>query len=307
MERAGKEGVADTRAVGGLATDPAPVGGDVVTPALMAMQRIARQEDAAPQTETPAPESGPALTGGLARPEAVAQYAHTVHGLDLSRPGMAAEERLAKLAGPANAALRGAGVPEVTFVLDGRESAHNGEFDSQTWTIQISVAWLATPHATADRQGVAATVYHEARHAEQWFRMAQARAGRGESADQIATGLALPLPIVAQAAKRPFSVQSTDGRAATAMDASVHSPEWETAHWLLEYEELVFKGLDARYQALLTAKDASPSELQAAGNQRETLLERIRANEQAYRALPAERDAFAVQAEFEHAYLAPRK
>jgi hypothetical protein len=49
------------------------------------------------------------------------------------------------------------------------------------------------------------TVYHEARHCEQWFRMAQMRAGQGLSAKAIADEMSIPLAIALRAVAHPIA------------------------------------------------------------------------------------------------------
>jgi hypothetical protein len=48
------------------------------------------------------------------------------------------------------------------------------------------------------------TIYHEARHSEQAFRIAQMQAGQGKTAKQIETGLSIPAKVAAAAAKKPL-------------------------------------------------------------------------------------------------------
>lgn len=112
---------------------------------------------------------------GLAEPAAIAAYA-----LPLSEafrkvgPG----ERVALLRDAINGVLAKAGVPPVEIaLLDRGDSAH---FDERTWTMSLlrSSVESADPGVLAELVG---TVYHEARHAEQFFRVAQqAAAGEDE-------------------------------------------------------------------------------------------------------------------------------
>jgi hypothetical protein len=64
-----------------------------------------------------------------------------------------------------------AGVPEVTKHTDGTSGA-NAVFDFQNWRITFG-APLMVPSSMATLILGVNTVYHEARHCEQWFRMAQ--------------------------------------------------------------------------------------------------------------------------------------
>ena len=89
----------------------------------------------------------------------------------------------------------------------------SGQFDHTTWTI------LADPERFSKRDGVSTvgaltrdevanivnTIYHEARHAEQDFLIAQRRVGQGEDAQTIATALRIPLQVAEQAVGQPLT------------------------------------------------------------------------------------------------------
>lgn len=107
-----------------------------------------------------------------------------------------------------NKQLKAAGVPKVTTGED-INSQSNAEFDFTTWKITFGAPLMVAGSLTALRLGVN-TVYHEARHCEQWYRMAQGvAAGKlnknvqnridHKSAADIAAKLWIPLNI-AQAA-----------------------------------------------------------------------------------------------------------
>jgi len=70
-----------------------------------------------------------------------------------------------------NKQLRLAGVPEVTGSQDAGSQA-NAVFDFQNWRITFGAPLMVDGSLQALQLGVN-TVYHEARHCEQWFRMAQ--------------------------------------------------------------------------------------------------------------------------------------
>src|SRR3954451_20031050 len=81
-----------------------------------------------------------------------------------------------------------------------------GSFSRVTWTIAMNPAKFTTTGATkvgeitqSDLANLVDTVYHEARHSEQYFRIARIQAGSGKTADQIKDGMSIP-PLVAKAA-----------------------------------------------------------------------------------------------------------
>lgn len=107
-----------------------------------------------------------------------------------------------------NKQLRMAGVPEVTSSED-ISSDSNAVFDFQKWEIVFGSPLIGSSTLTSFRLGVN-TVYHEARHCEQWYCMIQGVAAgilnkevrhRIDSSDAgaIAAGLWVPQNIVARA------------------------------------------------------------------------------------------------------------
>lgn len=74
-----------------------------------------------------------------------------------------------------NVGLSDSGVPEVGMQVNAR-SADNGTFQFNTWNIAFGGAIAAMVKSSAMFIGMVNTVYHEARHCEQWFRIAQALA-----------------------------------------------------------------------------------------------------------------------------------
>lgn len=123
------------------------------------------------------------------------------------------------LADSVNTELRGAGSHPITIV-NGAPGA-SGEFDFAIWAIELNEA-TAFPSATtvADLthdqvSETANTIYHEARHSEQWFRIARNRAGKalaqnataGErqtAAATIANDMGIPANVALEACNRPL-------------------------------------------------------------------------------------------------------
>ena len=87
-----------------------------------------------------------------------------------------------------------------------------GSFSRVTWTINFN------PSAFSNRSGVSKvgdlnqaevaevvdTAYHESRHSEQYFRIAQMLAGQGKKADEIKTGMSIPKSVADAAATAPL-------------------------------------------------------------------------------------------------------
>ncbi len=129
---------------------------------------------------------------GLARDEAVEEYVDDTYGVVYS--SMSADDRAEALMNAANEQLSVAGVPPLKFPPDWDATGTTwATFRFRKWTLNLNrgnfdpTAFdLLSPD---DQNDVASTVYHEARHAEQWFRMARERAGLGATqADLEALG-----------------------------------------------------------------------------------------------------------------------
>lgn len=139
-----------------------------------------------------------------------------------------AEERRAALESAVNERLAQVGVPYVDFVLDATKA--NGalaRFLFQEWVVALdpprfepAAADWATPEQQAALLG---TVYHESRHAEQWYRMARYLAGLGYTGDQIHAAPYYVADIAAQAAgDDPILESSQEATEAAAWYESVY-------------------------------------------------------------------------------------
>lgn len=100
-----------------------------------------------------------------------AQYVSECLGIVNNIDGMDQAAVQATLIKAVNRQLKLCGVPKVTQEED-PSSQSNAEFNYQTWAITFGAPLMVPGSLNALRLGVN-TVYHEARHCEQWFRMAQ--------------------------------------------------------------------------------------------------------------------------------------
>ena len=86
------------------------------------------------------------------------------------------KERAVKLVALVNTHLEKAGVHPVTPTTE-EKSSNAGSFDFELWQMVIGLKALSVAQPDVKQaRDVVDTIYHEARHAEQWFRMAQLRA-----------------------------------------------------------------------------------------------------------------------------------
>ena len=132
------------------------------------------------------------------------------------------DERADALIAQVNVRLVAAGVPEVTKVVQDL-GGDLGRFAFSLWAIRLDQATLDRETLTeAQRADMADTVYHEARHAEQWYRIAQMLAGQGRTADQIRVEMGIPPDIAAEAFGHPLASGSMEALIADGWYQSIY-------------------------------------------------------------------------------------
>ncbi|MGK0274269.1 MAG: hypothetical protein ACI9N0_000643 [Ilumatobacter sp.] len=114
--------------------------------------------------------------------------------------------RVAKLTKYVNAELVKTHVPPVTYTLDPGKDAGDAEFDFTTWSLTVGSNGLGADMSDDLIGSVADNVYHESRHAEQWFRVARVKAGESPAptSDSLAATLYIPANIAKAAHGRPL-------------------------------------------------------------------------------------------------------
>lgn len=112
-----------------------------------------------------------------------------------------AEIRAGKLIQSVNAYLQAAGVPPIKLVLKPGDKDSHGSFSECTWSITLNEGAFSAKSVDSDAMAeMADTVFHEARHAEQFYRIAQMLAALGHSVAEIRAKMVLNSPIDAGAA-----------------------------------------------------------------------------------------------------------
>ena len=198
-----------------------------------------------------------------------------------------AEARRNRLVELVNERLVAAGVPATTPAFD--TNANNaGSFDFPTWRMMIGQTRLGGDSISEeDAREVADTVYHEARHTEQWFRMAQLRAAQGLSAAAITTELGIPARIAREARANPLVRGS--------MEAVIAQGWWDSVYGSgSAHREAVLTEIDRAATARTRAQarfDGDPTAANQAALDRAN--ERFDRAFAAYQNLPEENDAWA--------------
>jgi hypothetical protein len=198
-----------------------------------------------------------------------------------------AEARRDRLVQLVNERLAAADVPAVTPTFDA--NANNaGSFGFRTWVMRIGQARLGGDSISEeDARDITDTVYHEARHAEQWFRMAQLRAGQGLSVAAMVSELGIEARIATAAKALPLARGS--------MEAVIAQGWWDSVYGSgREQRNAVLDEVDAASTARRNAEAAHAAnptaDTQAALDAANERFDRAFA---AYQNLPEENDAWA--------------
>jgi len=239
---------------------------------------------------------------GLARGKEEQQYVKEAKQVQADWAKLAtAAERAKALAKAVNERLAAAGVPACKDVVKDLGVAA-GQFDFTTWSLLLDQGPFSKTTITDEEAAVIAdTVYHEARHCEQWFMMARMLAGKGLKANVIATTMGIPASIASAATAAPLKKGTTEAIEAEGWYESVYGSR-------AEYREHVLNDVEAkgklRDQAAAAYKQnptpANRAKLDAAHAQLEVAHRR-------YMELPEEADAWRVGGQVTAAYLAASK
>ena len=120
-------------------------------------------------------------------------------------------------------------VPSVSFELTRQARAADlGRFDEKDWAFQLNRERFADPspdsidQAAEGNPGLAQVVYHEARHAEQYFRIARVKAGMKWKANVIAESFGIPERVTKEAARHPLKGEGPEVQEAESWEASIY-------------------------------------------------------------------------------------
>lgn len=262
---------------------------------------------------------GKPSTTGIGAKAAIGRFAAVAKKVEGEWDAKTKVQRAEGLADAANSELKKVGVPETGTVVKPL-GQRNGELDFGPWNIALNETKFDQPKTTPAEMGAMAdTVYHETRHAEQWFRIARLEAAKGKDAAAIAVTLGIKPAVATKATKVPLTGTTTDAKEAK---------EW--------YDSIYGAGAAARNTVIGnlathgTALETSSNASNAAGVEyNKTLADPTATNEQkqakleawktahatylaakatfdatykAYRELPEESDAWAIGGQVADAY-----
>lgn len=181
-----------------------------------------------------------------------------------------------------------------------------GTFDFQAWKISLNQNLINAPIlSNKDTLELAKTIYHEARHGEQSYRIAQLFAGQSRTPQQITNETGIPLDITQEASQVIKAQPLTFVQKAQA-DAWYQS-EYGTRS---SYREQVFSKLDQAqktYNQIVSAYNSATDNgaIAQLGKKLEQAEGALRSAISKYRALPEEADAFNIEPLVEKVYKSP--
>lgn len=265
---------------------------------------------------------------GLNTPANAQEFAHGFKHLQKAWPHLTSAQRQQRIEDLTNAHLHKGGVPKVG-ILPSDLPTDDGQLSFDKWKLRINNNLLNRNNLSeAQAKELARTVYHESRHAEQWYLIAQQKAAElhgvaGETpalqaqAIQNATGIfagtakqAQQHPLDAHDKRKPCAQALNDsiyGAHATHRENTLHN----SAKTILAYNhaQAHFKNVNSHYEKLRLNPHADPSAIQkaydgavAAGKQVDAASAAQQKADQAYRRLPEEADAWETEDEMGRFY-----
>ncbi|MBA3394497.1 MAG: DUF4157 domain-containing protein [Deltaproteobacteria bacterium] len=135
---------------------------------------------------------------GLADPGAIDRFAGKMRDIEAQWATMSPDAKAAHLQDTVRAELAAAGLPDVP-VKKQALNGNNGEFDPASWQVRMDEGRLAN----APPAEVANTLYHEIRHMEQFYRIAQELRMQGMDPATIHQQTGIPDHIIQHAGSDP--------------------------------------------------------------------------------------------------------
>lgn len=242
------------------------------------------------------PPANPCAGQGMANDTSEKAFRDGFKKLQTDWSKLTVDQRQQKLATLVNAALAPSGAPTVGIrpLLSASDA---GNFDFPAWRLNLGDANLKSatlPDAAAKE--FAGTVYHETRHAEQWYLMARKRAGEGKTADEITTELGIPKSVAENAVKAPLKRDDLRHACATSLYDSVYGAN--KAHREDVLREIRQAKVDVTaaqqdYERINADPKATAAQKQAASLRWQQSYASFQTAYGKYKALPEEADAWA--------------
>jgi hypothetical protein len=284
-----------------MTTTDAAVASD---PSAAATAAAAAMPDAAPGAVLPCPlaakghppANNPCSRQGMANATSEQAFRDGFKELQGDWSALGVDQRQARLKALADAALASSDTPPIGIHPMTSAVGDMGQLDPAAWRLDLETNNLASaslPDATV--KSFADTVYHETRHAEQWYLMARLLAGNGKTAHQISRQLGLPKSVAKSAVKHPLAETDARRACASVLFDSVCGKGSTHRNRLLKQADRSYVALKAAH----AAHHRSDADARATQEQKEAARQawqRSYATYQAtfkeYQALPEEADAW---------------
>ena len=262
------------------------------------------------RVEAPAKDPSPAVTPeadmtGMAGKVALGRFVTAAHDVGTKWSTLTVEQRANAMAKAANDELKTASVPETTPKVLELDVA--GQLGLATWTLKLGKKPFAVASPTkAEAADMADTVYHEARHAEQWHRMARVQGGKGKTADELTRTMGIPRRVVDDALTKKLTdagAQKTEGEAWWESVYGTGRAHRGTTLTQLGPLRVARDQAQAAYEAIKSDAAVSAATKQTALQKWIDAYNAWKTNHNAYMNLPEEADAWKVGGAVTAAYL----
>jgi hypothetical protein len=154
---------------------------------------------------------------GLASPVSLSHFHTVATKVQAQWDQLSPRARAGQLMAASNEQLEAAGAVHVAWGFEKLDSETGGAFDAEKWRIKLNEMLYSRSHlGKEDSAQMAATAYHETRHAEQHFRVARMMAGQGMEVAKIVAATKIPENVVAKAHKQPIKEGDPSAKSAAA-------------------------------------------------------------------------------------------
>ena len=173
-----------------------------------------------PCPKAPAPH--PCQGIGMSAPAEVDAFANEMAKLQQDWPFLKATDRLARLQAMVDTRAAKAGFPPPSVIAP-KGLPYSGLLQFKRWEIAINSSLVQGERLSSEQAArLGDTLYHEARHAEQWSLIAKKRAGDGLAAEQIYYELQVAEDVAIDATKQPLGLSDARRPCADALHKSIY-------------------------------------------------------------------------------------
>lgn len=203
------------------------------------------------------------------------------------------DERRTRLKSIANQQLKSTGAPEAGVRGEKTGSPGSAHLAFKTWELTLDEDTVQSP-ALSDSaaKSLSNALYHETRHAELWYLMAQRCAMLGQDAATIAKEMSIPAETAAAAVKKPLTRDSQQAKCAQALHDSVYGKNAASRNQTLKELKTRREALEAaqkNHQTITNDPKATAEQKAAALKQWQDAYAERTTNYDEYRALPGGR------------------